>query len=103
MKILVPVKRVVDPYAKVRPFADGSGIDTGGQKFEINPFDEIAVEEAVRQREKDPSIEVTVVSIGTGESEDQLRKALAIGADKAILIETAEAFDSPSVAAELAA
>jgi len=103
MKILVPVKRVVDPYAKVRPLADGSGIDTAGQKFEINPFDEIAVEEAVRMREKDPSVEVTVVSIGAGECEDQLRKALAIGADKAILVETNEAFDSPSVATELAA
>ena len=54
MKILVPVKRVVDPYAKVRPLPDGSGIDTAGLKFEINPFDEIAVEEAVRQKEKNP-------------------------------------------------
>lgn len=103
MKILVPLKRVVDPYAKVKPLADGTGIDSSGVKFEINPFDEIAVEEAVRQREKDPSIEVTVVSIGGPECEEQLRKALAIGADKAVLIETNALFDSPGVAGELAA
>ncbi|HVL39958.1 MAG TPA: electron transfer flavoprotein subunit beta/FixA family protein [Fimbriimonadaceae bacterium] len=103
MKILVPVKRVVDPFAKVRPLPDGSGIDTTGLKFEINPFDEIAVEEAVRQREKNPTIEITVVSIGGAECEEQLRKALAIGADKAILIETTSSMDSPAVAAELAA
>jgi electron transfer flavoprotein beta subunit len=102
MKILVPIKRVVDPYAKVRPLPDGSGIDTSGVKFEINPFDEIAVEEAVRLREKTPDIEITVVTIGSGESEEQLRKALAMGADKAILIETDQSFDSPAVAKELA-
>ncbi len=103
MKILVPVKRVVDPYAKVRPTADETGVDTAGQKFEINPFDEIAVEEAVRMKERDPSIEITAVSIGASECEDQLRKALAMGADNALLVETLDAFDSPSVAAELAA
>jgi electron transfer flavoprotein beta subunit len=102
MKILVPVKRVVDPYAKVRPMADGSGIDTTGLKFEINPFDEIAVEEAVRQKEKNPAIEIVVVSIGGGECEEQLRKALAIGADKAILVEASGTYDSPGIAAELA-
>jgi electron transfer flavoprotein beta subunit len=103
MKILVPVKRVVDPYAKVRPLADGSGIDTTGLKFEINPFDEIAVEEAVRMKEKDPTISITVVSIGKGDAEEQLRKALAMGADQAILIESDAEFDPPSVANELAA
>ncbi len=103
MKILVPIKRVVDPYAKVKPLGDGSGIDTGGMQFAINPFDEIAVEEAVRLREKDPAVEITVVSIGAGECEEQLRKALAMGADKALLVETSEVYDSPSVAAELAA
>lgn len=103
MKILVPIKRVVDPYAKVRPLADGSGIDTTGLKFEINPFDEIAVEEAVRMKEKDPSVEITVVTIAGVEAEEQLRKALAMGADKAILVESTEVYDSPSVAAELAA
>ena len=103
MKILVPIKRVVDPFAKVRPLADGSGIDTTGLKFEMNPFDEIAVEEAVRLKEKDPSIEITAVSIGPAVCEEQLRKALAMGADKAILVETADALDSTVVAAELAA
>ena len=103
MKILVPVKRVLDPFAKVRPLADGTGIDTTGQKFEINPFDEIAVEEAVRQKEKNPAIEITVVSIGGPECEDQLRKALAIGADKAILLESTAELDSPAVASELKA
>lgn len=103
MLILVPVKRVIDPYAKVRPLADGSGIDTTGVKFEINPFDEIALEEAVRQKEKNPAIEVVAVSIGGAECEEQLRKALAIGADRAILIETTNLFDSPMVANELKA
>lgn len=101
MKILVTVKRVVDPYAKVRPLPDGSGIDTTGLKFDINPFDEIAVEEAVRMKERDSSISVTVVSIGPPECEEQLRKALAMGADDAVLIETDQAFDSPGIAAEL--
>ncbi|HMS53841.1 MAG TPA: electron transfer flavoprotein subunit beta/FixA family protein [Fimbriimonadaceae bacterium] len=101
MLILVPVKRVIDPYAKVRPLADGSGIDTTGVKFEINPFDEIALEEAVRQKEKNPSVEVVAVSIGASECEEQLRKALAIGADRAILIETTNTYDSPMVAEEL--
>lgn len=101
MKILVPIKRVVDPFAKVRPLADGTGVDTTGIKFEINPFDEIAIEEAVRQKERDPSIEITAVSIGGPECEEQLRKALAIGADKAVLVETSAPLDSPGVAAEL--
>jgi electron transfer flavoprotein beta subunit len=103
MKVLVPIKRVVDPYAKVRPLPDGSGIDTGGVKFEINPFDEIAVEEAVRLKEKNAGMEITVVTISGGEAEDQLRKALAMGADKALLIETTDDFDPASVAKELEA
>ena len=98
MKVLVPIKRVVDPYAKVRPLGDGSGVDTTGAKFEINPFDEIAVEEAVRLKEKGSVTEIVVVSIGKGECEDQLRKALAIGADRAILVETDSVLDSPAVA-----
>ncbi|MBI1333717.1 MAG: electron transfer flavoprotein subunit beta/FixA family protein [Armatimonadetes bacterium] len=101
MKVLVPIKRVVDPYAKVRPLADGSGVDTTGAKFEINPFDEIAVEEAVRLKEKGAATEVVVVSIGKAECEDQLRKALAIGADRAILVETDAVLDSPAVASLL--
>ena len=101
MTILVPVKRVIDPFAKVKPLTDGSGIDTTGVKFEINPFDEIALEEAVRIKEKDPSTQVTAVSIGGPENEEQLRKALAIGADKAILVESAFVYDSPAIANEL--
>ncbi|MBS1714956.1 MAG: electron transfer flavoprotein subunit beta/FixA family protein [Armatimonadetes bacterium] len=103
MKVLVPVKRVVDPYAKVRPLPDGSGLDTASVKFDVNPFDEIAVEEAVRMKEADPGVHVTVVSIGPAECEDQLRKVLAIGADEALLVETTDAMDSTVVAAELAA
>jgi electron transfer flavoprotein beta subunit len=103
MRILVPIKRVVDPYAKVRPLPDGSGIDTSSVAFAINPFDEIAMEEAVRLKEKDPSVEITTVSVGGAECEEQLRKALAMGADKAILLETSQVLDSPGVAKELEA
>jgi electron transfer flavoprotein beta subunit len=102
MKVLVPVKRVVDPYAKVRALPDGSGIDSAGAKFEINPFDEIAVEQAVRMKEAGQVTEVVAVSVGRPECEEQLRKALAIGADRAILVETDELLDSSSVAAVLA-
>ena len=98
MKVMVPIKRVVDPYAKVRPLADGSAVDTTGAKFEINPFDEIAVEEAVRLKEKGIATEIVVVSIGKSESEEQLRKALAIGADRAILLETDMVTDSSVIA-----
>ena len=98
MKVMVPIKRVVDPYAKVRPLADATGVDTSGAKFEINPFDEIAVEEAVRLKESGAATEIVVVSIGKSECEDQLRKALAIGADRAILVETDAQLDSPAVA-----
>jgi electron transfer flavoprotein beta subunit len=103
MRVLVPVKRVVDPYAKMRPLPDGSGIDTSAVKFEINPFDEIALEEAVRLKEKGVVTEIVAVSIGGAECEEQLRKALAIGADKAILVESTEVYDSPAVANELKA
>lgn len=103
MRILIPIKRVVDPYAKVKPLPDGSGIDTSATKFEINPFDEIAMEEAVRIREKFPDTELIAVSIGGAECEDQLRKALAIGADWALLIETNDLLDSAVVADEFAA
>lgn len=103
MTIMVPVKRVVDPYAKVKPLGDGSGLDLGAVKFEINPFDEIAMEEAVRHKERDPSIKIVAVSIGPAAAEEQLRKALAMGADEAILVETDDALDSRVVAHELAA
>jgi electron transfer flavoprotein beta subunit len=101
MKVMVPIKRVVDPYAKVRPLSDGSAVDTTGVKFEINPFDEIAVEEAVRLKERGIATEVVVVSIGRSECEEQLRKALAIGADRAILLETDAVLDSSLVASIL--
>lgn len=103
MKILVPIKRVVDPYAKVRPLGDGSGLDTVGAKFEINPFDEIALEEAVRIKERTAGTEVVAVTIAGAEAEEQLRKALAMGADRAILIEADTPFDPPAVANELKA
>lgn len=103
MKILVPVKRVVDPYAKVKPLADGSGLDLGNVKFDVNPFDEIAVEQAVRMKEADETVEIVTVSIGPAECEDQLRKSLAMGADQAILIETSDTLDPGVVAAELEA
>lgn len=102
MKILVPVKRVIDPYAKVKPLPDGSGIDSAGVKFDANPFDEIAVEEAVRLKEQDSTIEIIAVSVGSNECEEQLRKALAMGADRAILVETNSVMDSLGIAAELA-
>jgi electron transfer flavoprotein beta subunit len=98
MKLLVPVKRVPDPYAKLLPLPDGSGLDTGGVKWDLNPFDEIALEAAVRLRESGLDAEIVVVSIGPAETEDQLRKALAMGADRAILLETNEAPDSAEVA-----
>lgn len=103
MKILVPIKRVVDPYAQIRPLADGTGLDLGGVKFDVNPFDEIAMEEAVRQKEANPSISIVAVSIGGGEVEEQLRKALAMGADEAILVETSDELDPQLVADELKA
>lgn len=99
---MVTVKRVMDPYAKVRPLPDGTGLDTANVKFEINPFDEIALEEGARIKERDPSAELVAISIGGQECEEQLRKALAMGADRAILVETTDAMDSPAIATELA-
>jgi electron transfer flavoprotein beta subunit len=90
MKILVAVKRVVDYAVKIRVKADGSGIELANVKMSMNPFDEIAVEEAVRLKEKGTATEVVVVSIGSAKAQETLRTALAIGADRAILVETAE-------------
>jgi electron transfer flavoprotein beta subunit len=89
MKILVPVKRVVDYNVKVRVRADGTGVDTANVKMSMNPFDEIAVEEAVRMREAGIASEILVVSCGPAACQETLRTALAIGADRAILVETA--------------
>ena len=88
MKILVPVKRVVDYNVKVRVKADGSGVDLANVKMSMNPFDEIAVEEAVRLKEAGVVTEVVAVSCGVGACQETLRAALAIGADRAVLVET---------------
>ena len=90
MKILVPVKRVVDFNVKIRVKPDGSGIDLANVKMSMNPFDEIAVEEAVRIKERGGASEILVVSVGPAKAQDTIRTALAIGADRGILIETAE-------------
>ncbi len=88
MKILVPVKRVVDYNVKVRVKADGSGVDIANVKMSMNPFDEIAVEEAVRLKEAGVATEVVAVSCGPAASQETLRAAMAIGADRGILVET---------------
>jgi electron transfer flavoprotein beta subunit len=88
VKVLVPVKRVVDYNVKVRVRSDNSGVDLNGVKMAINPFDEIAVEEAVRLRESQQATEVVVVSCGGPTSQETLRTALAMGADRAILVES---------------
>ena len=90
MKVLVPVKRVIDYNVKVRVKADGSGVDLANVKMSMNPFDEIAVEEALRLREKGVASEIIVVSVGVKQAQETLRTALAMGADRAILIEAAE-------------
>lgn len=87
MKVVVPVKRVIDYNVKVRVKADGTGVDLANVKMSMNPFDEIAVEEAIRLKEKGLVTEVIVVSIGVAKSQETLRTALAMGADRAILIE----------------
>ena len=87
MKILVPVKRVIDYNVKVRVKGDGSGVDLANVKMSMNPFDEIAVEEAIRLKEKGLASEIVAVSIGVAKSQETLRTALAMGADRAILIE----------------
>ena len=88
MKVLVPVKRVVDYNVKVRVKADGSGVETANVKMSMNPFDEIAVEEAIRLKEAGVATEIVAVSIGSVQCQETLRTALAIGADRAILVET---------------
>lgn len=98
MKILVPVKRVVDYNVKVRVKADQTGVDLANVKMALNPFCEIAVEEAVRLKEAGIATEVIVVSIGPGTAQEQLRTALALGADRAILLETEHSVDSLQVA-----
>ena len=97
-KILVGLKRVVDYNVRVRVKNDGSGIETDGVKMSINPFDEIALEEALRMKERGEASEVIVISVGPGEAQQQLRTGLAMGADRAILVESATPVDPLSVA-----
>lgn len=89
MKILVPIKRVVDYNIKVRPLDDGSGVDIANAKMSVNPFCEIAVEEAIRLKEHGVADEVVVVSVGESKAQEQLRAAMALGADRAVLVESA--------------
>ncbi len=103
MKILVPVKRVVDYNVKVRVKADGSGVDIANVKMSMNPFDEIAVEEAVRLKEKGVATEVIAVSCGVAQCQETLRTAMAIGADRAIHVETDAELQPLAVAKLLAA
>ncbi len=102
MKILVPVKRVIDYNVKVRVKADQSGVDLTNVKMALNPFCEIAVEEAVRLKEAGVATEVVVVSIGPSQAQEQLRTALALGADRAVLLETEQSLESLQVAKLLA-
>ena len=98
MKVLVPVKRVVDYNVKVRVKSDGSGVDIANVKMSMNPFDEIAMEEAVRLKEKGVATEVIAVSCGVAQCQETLRTAMAIGADRGILVETTEELQPLAVA-----
>ncbi|MFN4113472.1 MAG: electron transfer flavoprotein subunit beta/FixA family protein [Sphingomonadaceae bacterium] len=98
MKILVPVKRVIDYNVKPRVKADGTGVDLANVKMSMNPFDEIAVEEAIRLKEKGAATEIVVVSIGPAKAQETLRTALAMGADRAILVESEDEVEPLAVA-----
>jgi electron transfer flavoprotein beta subunit len=98
MKVLVPVKRVVDYNVKIRIKPDGSGVDTANVKMSMNPFDEIAVEEAIRMKEAGKAKEIVAVSIGPQKAQETLRTALAMGADRAILVKTDIAVEPLTVA-----
>ena len=97
-RILVGLKRVVDFNVRVRVKSDGSGVETDGVKMSINPFDEIALEEALRIRERGEASEIVAVSIGSGDAQQQLRTGLAMGADRAILVLAASAIDQLTIA-----
>jgi electron transfer flavoprotein beta subunit len=103
MKILVPVKRVVDYNVRVRVKADGSGVELANVKMSMNPFDEIAVEEALRLREAGKATEVVAISIGPAQAQETVRTALAMGADRGIVVEVAEAVEPLTVAKVLKA
>ena len=102
MKILVPVKRVIDYNVKPRVKADGTGVDLANVKMSMNPFDEIAVEEAIRLKEKGAATEIVAVSIGVAKAQETLRTALAMGADRAILVQTDDEVEPLGVAKILA-
>src|SRR5882757_1543103 len=91
MKVLVAVKRVVDFNVKIRVKSDGSGVELGSVKMSMNPFDEIAVEEAVRLKEKGQVQEIVAISVGPTKAQETIRTALSMGADRGILVETADA------------
>ena len=103
MKLMVPIKRVLDYNVKPRVKADGTGVDLSNVKMSMNPFDEIAVEEAVRLKERGVASEVVVVSIGPAKAQETLRSALAMGADRAILVSSEESVEPLAVARILAA
>src|SRR5574338_1074100 len=98
MKILVPTKRVVDYNVKIRVKADGSGVELANVKMSMNPFDEIAVEEAVRLKEAGKATEIVAVSMGPPQCQETIRTALAIGADRGILVESADELQPLAVA-----
>ena len=98
MKILVPIKRVVDYNVKVRPLSDNSNVDLNNVKMAVNPFCEIALEEAVKLKESGQATEVIAISVGKTESQEQLRTALALGADRAVLVETDKLLEPLAIA-----
>ncbi len=100
MKVLVPVKRVVDYNVKIRVKADGSGVELANVKMSMNPFDEIAVEEAIRLKEKGAVTEIVVVSVGPAKAQETIRTALAMGADRGILVETGDEAVEPLTVAK---
>ena len=102
MKLLVPVKRVIDYNVKPRVKADGTGVDLANVKMSMNPFDEIAVEEAIRLKEKGAATEIVAISIGPAKAQETLRTALAMGADRAILVQTDDEVEPLAVAKILA-
>ena len=102
MKVIVAVKRVVDAYVKIRVKPDGSGIETNNVKMSLNPFDEIAIEAAVRMQEQGIATEVVLVSVGTAQSQEVLRSGLAIGGDRALLIQHDQPIEPLNIAKILA-
>ncbi len=101
MKVLVPVKRVVDYNVKIRVKSDGSGVELANVKMSMNPFDEIAIEEAIRMKEKGTATEIVAVSIGPAKTQETIRTALAMGADRGIQIETGDEAVEPLAVAKL--